>query len=194
MAVLASDVWYELSDHNPLEFHQGDIVRDLEVPDPDLLFLPESVGDSILTFEFAVVISQDCDLIADQGNTYALLCPAFTLDFLAQKGVRVRNLWTEARKGQHTHYFPLRECTLMGWECQPRLVDFRQVYQMSLSNIDKLYRVQDKHVRIRSPYRFELVRRFAQKLTRIPFGDDLTTEWNDIEVLRQTHPSPPKGS
>jgi hypothetical protein len=193
VAVLNQDEWYELVDNSPLVLRQGDLVEGLAVTDPELPYLPEPSPVTIIEFPHAVVLSQDCDLVQEQGHTHAIVCPVFSLDQLEREGVKIREQWTFAKKGQHVHSFPLRQCTIKGWECQPRLVDFRKVYPLALTRLMSLHRAKSAHLRIKSPYRYELARRFAQKVTRIPFSDDLA-EWSDVEVLRQTYPSPARGT
>lgn len=187
MAVLASDDWFEVVDHDPFELRQGDIVEGVQVPNPDAMYDPPEAGIEVISFSYTVILSQDCDLVTTQGSTYVLLCPAFTLEELEQQRFKVRDLWETARKQQHIQYFALPPCTVEGWNCPPRLVDFRQVYQLSLERVAILCRTKSARTRLRPPYRYDLGRRFAQKLTRIGLDQPLP-EWKELQAFQGNQP------
>jgi hypothetical protein len=188
VAVVATDDWYEVVDHDPFVLQQGDIIEGVEVPDPDAAYLPADEPLPFIRFRYVVIISQDCDLIAAQGHTYGLFCPAITFDELAEEGKNVKDLWNKARKQQLVHFFALPPCTVPEWYCQGRIVDLRQVYQLSLSRIERLGRARDYRVRLQSPYRYELARHFTQKITRIGLDQPLP-EWSELSRTEIRRPS-----
>lgn len=187
MAVLASDDWFEVVDHDPFELHQGDIVEGVQVPNPDAMYDRPDAAIEVKTFGYTVILSQDCDLIAAQGNRFALLCPAFTFAELGRQRQNVRDVWDKARKQQLVHFFALPPCSVKGWDCSPLLVDFRQVYQLSLERVEILCRARSARVRLRPPYRYEIGRRFGQKLTRIGLDQPLP-EWKEVQAFRESPP------
>lgn len=129
-----------------------------------------------LAFFDVVVLSQSCD--RDLGKVdNVLVCPHFSLTdakaavpHLQQKRGR-----EDARRGTLPAYHVLESCALPGFEQEPRIVTFAQVFTVPLSYARAQASSGRLRLRLLPPYRERLAHAFARFVMRVGLPQDVAS-------------------
>jgi hypothetical protein len=171
---------------------QGSVYRDIKVA---LLLPSETVGMSDLdTIElaYAVVMTQECDLLQDQSNrkkleedttgnhdkflTSVLVCPAYPAELLRHGDHLVAlerkmeplksRRYKQVKQNQETRYHYLSASRRP--EVQELIVDFKHIVSVSIDLLRITYPEPEHHIaRLTCPYREHLSQRFSAFLSRV---------------------------
>ena len=165
--------WYEIVEGQEIE--QGDILDGCPVFLP-----PEELAASrpdIASFRWedrdVVIMSQTCDMVLGHEKVpEVLLCAVWRRSELRHGHLSTSKGMEDARRGNLPGFHVLAECTLRGFSCQVRVVDFRRVYSLPMQFIRKRASVS-KRVRLLPPYREHLSQAFARFFMRVGLPVDI---------------------
>jgi hypothetical protein len=162
------------------EIEQGDILQGCYVFSPpsalpEITASPETIATVAFQMEEvnAVILSQSCDLVKGRNKANDVLISAvYSLaeipgpDFKAPKTL-------ENIRGNMPAYHMLNACTLVGHECEIRIVDFRQLYSLPIDFVRTQASKASPRIRLLSPYREHLSQAFARYFMRVGLPTDI---------------------
>jgi len=169
--------WYSQVDDNSLA--QGDFFFAFPaiVPIyPQHLNTDASETTVDLAFFDVVVLTQSCDLTLGKVDN-VMVCPHFSLTdakplipHLQHKKGR-----EEVRRGILPAYHVLEACSLAGFEREPRIVNFAQVFTVPLSYARAQANPGQLRLRLLPPYREHLAQAFARFVMRVGLPQDIAS-------------------
>lgn len=114
-----------------------------------------------------LVMTQSCDLAQNKAKSVAL-CPIYTLGELAESNIYYSNKknWENVRQGrvEGWHMVP----GFLGFNNQEALVvDFRQIYSLPISFLNKFVDGSNLRKRLKSPYLEHTAQSFARFFMRV---------------------------
>lgn len=170
---------------NNYRLYQGDIIKDV----PYIESYSEVDGQitiSIITFPYAIIVSQECDLEWDQEKRpdkfdliSALLVPLYNYEHVLD-GSYLKHLGTQMgsfspnksktdnkmlrqNENPRYHYIEFPDDI----EIVPSVCDFKQYFSVSISSLLELKRGSNYICTLKTPYKERLVQRYTNYLSRI---------------------------
>lgn len=162
--------WFQRVEDSTVQ--QGEILRDFPIVQANLRYRdgqPVLEGNAIARAYDVVVLTQSCDLDALGKIENVLLCPCpLVTPFAAQNP----NFDTAAKrsaiqKGRVEGLYMISPCTLDGFTCETRIVNFKQVVTVPEQLLRDVAAFQIPRVRLASPYREHLSQAFARFIMRV---------------------------
>jgi len=158
--------WYGLT--NALQLEQGDFFFSCPI------FRPTTNGRARREPGNAIVLSQSCDLAHDKLEIVQV-CPYYPLEMLSAEveyfaSKRGRE---SPRQGNIPGYRLLNRCTLVGFETDFLVCDFRSLFGVHLTTLRELAAQQATRLRLLPPYREHLAQAFARFFMRVGLPIDV---------------------
>ena len=154
--ILRDYPWYEVVNSN-IDIMQGDFISGCPiVTPPSEIQEGDELFDVVISKYNVIIMSQSCDL-KNKKISLVLLCPVWPLENL-----EVNNYYKsskgkeELRKGNAPGYHLLNKCELKGYSTGYQVVDFRNIYSVSLDFLIDFTKRKDKRLRLLPPYREHL--------------------------------------
>lgn len=165
--------WFGVASGDEVE--QGDIFENCPVflPPEDITVTSgqPSTGEFTWQDRDVIVLSQTCDLVKDREKIDdVLLCAVWKREELSKDWTEAR--MEEARKGRLPAFHLLAECTLDGFRCSVRVVDFRRVHSLPVALVRKRASLSSR-LRLMPPYREHLSQSFARFFMRVGLPVDI---------------------
>ncbi len=170
---------------NGTQLRQGELLSGLREP---LLLSLESGEVEILKHEFAVVLSQDCDLSTDfrERESHAnqsrllpsiLLCQVAPAEEIRKNQEINSKIWSSVKKNTHMRYHFLQSATQEQDNCSKGLpeltVDFKRYFTIHTALMyQQLERGVSRRCRLNSPYLEHLSTRFSHYSSRVALPVD----------------------
>jgi hypothetical protein len=79
----------------------------------------------------------------------------------------------EARKGKFGYYHVLNRCEVAGLELDFMLIDFHEVFTLSIDLVRQFARNQEQRPRLLPPYREHMAQAFARLFMRVGLPSDI---------------------
>jgi len=164
--------WYGVVDGSDA-LQQGDFLDGCPIVVPTSAVEPGNVSAEAIEYDI-VVMSQSCDL-AHGKTDVVLVCPVWPFEELAAQAehLRSRKGKDALRQGNLPGYHLLNRCDLDGFECGPRVVDFRNVYGVEFGALKRLFAAHETRLRLLPPYREHLSQAFARFFMRVGLPVDM---------------------
>lgn len=167
--------WYATVEDATLE--QGDFIPDCPVliPPREIQLTQDGTTADIDFFTYNVVVmSQSCDLAHDKLDL-VLLCPVWTLTEFRDRlpDLAGKKSLDHIRKGHVPAYHMLAACELAGFESEPRVVAFRDVYSAHINFLRAYAARAEPRLRLLPPYREHLSQSFARFFMRVGLPVDI---------------------
>ena len=164
--------WFSIVDDATIE--QGDILRNVR-----LFISPKTIDDDAVEVEFdwlerdVIVMSQTCDLVDGREKVpEVLLCAIWPLEELTGHLATPKGR-EDARRGNLPGVHLLNACDLSGFECGPRIVDFRRCHSVSVAHFRNLAVEAGERLRLMPPYREHLSQAYARFFMRVGLPVDI---------------------
>lgn len=178
-----SNGWYTVVEGRELQ--QGDIIERCPVVLPAALPCPptqealaaEGAVEYEISLKRAVVLSQSCDLVEGQGKqkiNHVVLCPVTTFDEIdklaSEHPLKNKGMRSKVAKNEHGAYFAVE-----GFDDEqggaltrePGFVLLPELFLLPLSYVRSLAEVGGRRLRIASPNREALSRKFGDWFSRV---------------------------
>ncbi|MCG2767230.1 MAG: hypothetical protein L6435_02455 [Anaerolineae bacterium] len=159
--------WYDvIYPDQPLQ--QGDFIDSCPVIVPSEDIKPGEANAEVLEYN-VVVMSQSCDLDPNHRKVdLVLVCPVWPLSLMAQNSSAFKGKGQERlKRGEYPGYHLLNSCDLEGFEREPSVVEFRNVYGVPYAGLVRLCRNRCTRIRLLPPYREHLSQSFARFFMRV---------------------------
>lgn len=164
--------WYDIVEGE--EILQGDFLKSCPVIVPPKKF--ESGGRvpaDVIEYD-VVIMSQSCDLVQAKIEL-VLVCPVWPLNLIESKSefFKSKKGKEQLRQGNVPGYHLLNKCEKEGFIQDFMVVDFHNVYGVSLEFVINFVKDQGKRLRLLSPYREHLSQAFARFFMRVGLPADI---------------------
>lgn len=169
--------WFQVVQGDDLE--QGDLLQGMpRFIMPAVAAVPSAPFPVQVETVDAVVMTQSCDLaFRSDGSCKArngLLCPIFfKRNFKPEQRFGKDEAWEEARQGRNVFYHVLNRCELPGHELDFILVDFHDVFSLTVEAVRSVARSAGARLRLNPPYREHLSQAFARVFMRVGLPSDI---------------------
>ncbi|MDD1744579.1 MAG: hypothetical protein LUQ20_02035 [Candidatus Methanoperedens sp.] len=165
--------WYEIVNCDG-ELMQGDFIKGCPI-----IILPSEIQEKeefeahILKYD-VIIMSQSCDL-ANKKINLVLLCPFWPLEDMEKKSAFFKSDEgkEQLRRGNVAGYHLLNKCELKGFKMAYQVVDFRNIYSVSLNFLSDLTMKKGERLRLLPPYREHLSQSFARFFMRVGLPVDI---------------------
>jgi hypothetical protein len=158
--------WYEVTEDPQLA--QGDFILECPVLIPPRNFRHGQQADVEFATYNVVVMSQTCDIVLRKIDL-VLVCPTWSLTELKAQLpdlAPIRKL-EHIRRGDLPGFHMLAACEIESFECECRVVTFRDVYSVHLDFLQDHVRLSQRRLRLLPPYREHLSQAFARFFMRV---------------------------
>ncbi len=163
--------WYEVAADDKIM--QGDFIPECPIIIPPSEISEQEEFEVVIRKYNVIIMSQSCD-IENENIDLVLLCPVWPLEemekndyFKSSKGKE------QLRRGNSPGYHLLNKCELEDFITDYRVVDFRNIYSISLDFIKDFNKTKDKRLRLLPPYREHLSQAFARFFMRVGLPVDI---------------------
>lgn len=121
-----------------------------------------------------ILMSQACDL-EQRKIELVLVCPYFPLSEMAERHTLFKDARgkDKLRQGVFPGYHLLNSCEIEGIESEFVVVDFRNVYGVPISWLERSAAQHEKRRRLLPPYREHLSQAFARFFMRVGLPSDI---------------------
>jgi hypothetical protein len=164
--------WYDIVEG--AEILQGDFLKSCPVIIPPKKIEPGGrVPVDVIEYD-VVIMSQSCDLVQAKIEL-VLVCPVWPLSLVESKSefFKSKKGKEQLRQGNVPGYHLLNKCEKEGFMQDFMVVDFHNVYGISLDFVINFVRDQGKRLRLLSPYREHLSQAFARFFMRVGLPADI---------------------
>ncbi len=163
--------WYETVSEKD-ELMQGDFIKECPVIIPPLE-ISDSMEVKVVEYN-TIIMSQSCDLVQRKLDL-VLVCPIWPLSefekrndfFKSKKGKEA------LRQGNVPGYHLLNKCEIKEFETDFLVVDFRNIYGVSLAFLVGLSQKRGDRLRLLPPCREHLSQAFARFFMRVGLPVDI---------------------
>lgn len=174
--------WFE-SVINDDGLNQGDLIFNCPiVMPPNDIREGESVEIEIAIID-SIILSQSCDLVNKKIDN-VLVCPFYSLkSFVDELSVEERNSKRAKKKiienmksGNLPGYHLLNKFEEIEALCDYQVVDFRNVYSVNFTSLEKIVAKEKTRIKLLPPYREQLSQAFARFFMRVGLPQDFKIE------------------
>jgi len=179
--IISSNDWYSTLEDVNDALEQGDVIFDISNFTP--IFDESTDFDSdnpvikmLQEKNDAVILSQSCDINGQKGGKInILLAPIYPLSEFRRLNT---NLGSEVglegiRQQRNPSYHMLNSCDIEGFELEIMVVDFRNIFTISLPNVWFMLGNGIKRMRMRSPYVEFLSAAYGRSIMRVGLPSDI---------------------
>ena len=163
--------WYEVADDDKIM--QGDFIPECPIIIPPSEISEQKEFDAIIRNYNVIIMSQSCDIENDKIDL-VLLCPVWPLEEMEKNDfIKSSKGKEELRRGNFTGYHLLNKCELENFIAGYTVVDFRNIYSISLDFIKYFNKTKGQRLRLLPPYREHLSQAFARFFMRVGLPVDI---------------------
>ena len=163
--------WYEVADDDKIM--QGDFIPECPIIIPPSEISEQKEFDAIIRNYNVIIMSQSCDIEYDKIDL-VLLCPVWPLKEMEKSDFfKSSNGKEDLRRGNLPGYHLLNKCELDDFITDYRVVEFRNIYSISIDFIKYFNKTKGQRLRLLPPYREHLSQAFARFFMRVGLPVDI---------------------